>query len=352
MYIDSQSNSEFQGNVSYRAMSLIKKKSDQFNSQNSKMFSRFGNIWRIISLTVILVLLCIFCYFTFLRNPFFNVTQINFLNTEFQFLPLGSLEEVLAEFKGGNIFMLDSENIEVILKERFSMISDVIVDKKLPNILTVQIKESKLKYNLICSDYSYNLDEAGKFVSKIQLPVPISFSEDDRNLLNGDYLITQIELSNEELDNLKSSFSKSSEEILDEKIQSLKIIKYRQLLFETYGRIFNLFSSANSDGFNLNKIFTLTCSNYGENLSDYDDYKEFILSYSALIAEGTFTPLVVLELKYNRFIVMKDNKYFIFSSLELIEKQIRRLRIVKSNLEKDVRDFKLIDLTQEKVVVI
>jgi len=132
----------------------------------------------------------------------------------------------------------------------------------------------------------------------------------------------------------------------------MKLMKYRESLFRTYEKTFESYSIITSEYIDLTRIYSFNCGSYGENLVDYSGFNEFLLSYSALVADRTFFPLELIELKYNRFVVLKNSQYFVFSSLESVEKQIRRYNIVKANLEKEGSTFKWMDLTQEKVIVI
>jgi hypothetical protein len=332
---------------SSQVLNLIKSKSSEINKKSDRLFSIFGSIWKSIFLVVLVIILLLIAYLIF-TSDYFKVTNVIILNST-TFVNQSEVSDYAnSSYVGKNIFQVDGISVVDNFKSKFPVITNVKLDKKLPGTLLFYLIEQKYSFSLICTDVGAYLDESGNIQEIIQFASMIGINDIEIRLLNGDFLISEIELSEEEVDKMKKNDGAN----LDENIRKLKAKKYYARTLELYSRIFQNFNSQSVGKFDLLKVYSINCSTKNLDARNYSHSKRALLSYELLKSNELFKDMKILELRYNRFVVNLNEKFYIFSSIVPLEDQIRRYSIILKKLGEENVNYSIIDLTQEKVIVL
>lgn len=318
------------------------------DKKRGKKYSYF----KISVITILCLSIVILLYIVLVQNPYFELKNVSYLQTNYKYHSIDELNSSIDSAKGKNIFSLDTEALAKKIKSKFPTIKKILFDKKLPNTVTVSIEEVELKYLMVCPKKVYYLSDLGEYTKKEDLKTTLQLSDVEIELMNGDKLISDVILSDEELNSVKQNVKSNSNDLLDEKIRDAKVVKYRNEIFAAYKKSFEEMPKTYDNKFGLNVISSLNCESYGENFEKFGMYREYLLSYNSLMQDSFFANMQILELKYDRFLVKVNDKLYMFSAKTSIDKQLKRFSVVKNNLEKINSDYTYIDLSQEKVVVI
>ncbi|KRQ86584.1 Cell division protein DivIB [Caloramator mitchellensis] len=122
---------------------------------------KFGNRNKFKAVKLLILLVFVFFLFAIaLKSSFFNIVTINVTGNIFL-----SKEEVvlLSQLKGKNIFLINKGKTEELIKNN-PYVEDVIIDRRLPSSVNVNVIEKKIRGVIKVENSFINIDDKGKMV--------------------------------------------------------------------------------------------------------------------------------------------------------------------------------------------
>lgn len=123
-----------------------------FNSPQEKKEFYPSKIWKILLLFIVIFLVLIILFFF---SPLFKIKNIEISSTN------GEINSFFSNFKGKNLFLVDTSKTKSDIKNKYPEILDVQISKGIPNVLRVKVTERQLKMIWVSGGKKYYVDENG-----------------------------------------------------------------------------------------------------------------------------------------------------------------------------------------------
>lgn len=329
---------------------------------------RFLVIKRIALALLAFVILSFLVYLIYqlFQNPYFALEQFNIIGNKT--VSQERMDSLLKEFKGKNIFLVQSGSVEKAITDNFPIFNGVEVDKYYPNILFIKISEREPKLIYINLSGIYQVDAKGDVLELINA-VPSKLNQEQVNIYRGygnpndilvqDRLKTEFSIANkfetktveEQLQLLGSGFLFDQIK-LSEKERVLKILQ------KEIGAVIDDYLKKNNEIVD-NGAFASFPRVDAIELKKYEAEEKIALDRLNLTLDlnGLFStrsiPVsrIVWEGELLVTVVLDDQRVIVFGLNRKSSEQFEDYLLVLNQLKKEGHDFKKIDVSSTKVSV-
>lgn len=356
---------DYQPKVNY----IPKKHTTKRVSKNSLRLQRVGFKWKpilatIVGLTVIIV-------FGYLLSRLFASESLQIKNFEMmgnRTINDAQVLAVLDKYRLQSIFTVDANAIEADLQSEFNIFNGVWVSKYYPDTLSIRISEREPRLVYINLSGAFLVDANGQVLRKIFVD-PAVMPEEKLNIARGfgdpnstylyEIFLNEFKISNQILDlpteeqKLLIATAFKYEEISQtERLNRVKQLElqYKTELIEIWNKINQAVDiSVYSTYPRVDAIDTVV---YDEDLLiDIARLKITGDLFNLFSARKIQISRVIWEGELLIRVVLNDGKELVFSSVRKITEQFEDYTLVKSQLQKEGRDYCQIDLSATKIAV-
>lgn len=271
----------------------------------------------------------------------------NHLSNEFVYDKISYIEEQ-------NIFFFRSSSLESQIQTFSPYISDVRVEKHLPDQIKIYIEERTPLFVWINLSGSYIVDEEGFVVEVLSDFEDLDISSEDLDLLKGYGDLVELEEKEKEKDQKKQEDNEEEKGEEANETDELKEI-LEQNKFEVSSRV-DTFWKKNTKS--LKKKYDEGMFVYAYEVENYSvlDSLDFDIvdSTKKIIESGIASEVIkeyVWESNYRLVIFYRSGGEIVFSTRRSIEEQINELKILLNDLKSSGQDFEYIDLSSDIIVL-
>ncbi|MBN1915763.1 FtsQ-type POTRA domain-containing protein [Candidatus Dojkabacteria bacterium] len=313
-------------------------------------------IWAFVIIPIFAVSL--FFLLRYLSSGKFNINNVAFFGTTLT--RQEDLEAIKTDFLGRNIFLLRTSEIELAMREKGTYVSEVYVEKILPDSLEVYIEEKIPQLIYINFSNAYLLTGDSEVVDVISKDQELGLSDEEISILKGfgdlnsNYVIERIISKQENLEDNSEKIEEFKKSITEEeKLKTLKEIRgeMQAKIEQIYG--IHLDNVSKSRFWHLPVTFVYETMSY--QLTDNIDNSKikFFLNVVKFIDENKEFEVwrYQWDSKFRLSIHLVNGKIFYFSTKRDFNLQKEDLLIVLNELKTEDKNYRSIDVGADKVVV-
>ncbi len=338
--------------------SVFKKRKGKVALFFDSIFLKFKKFVIIGFIFVPAILIGLFFLIRYLSSDKFYTKNINFYGATLT--RQEDIDAIKQEFLGKNIFVIRTSSLEERMKEKGTYVSEVYVEKILPDTLEVHIEEKKPEVIYINFSNAYLLTADSEVIDIISQEQGLELREEETAILKGfgdpnsEFVIDRIMSEQENLEEDEAKIEEFKAAITqEEKDRVLNDIRgeIRAKIEQVYA--LHLDNISKSRFWHLPQTFVYESKRYS--LEDEVDSKkiEFFLVVVDFIEEmGQFeVQRYQWDSDFKLTVHFMNGKTFLFSIKRDINLQKEDMLLVLNELKTQGKDYKSIDVGAEKVVV-